>query len=305
MDLDLLEKLCGIFSPSGDEKAMKDFLIRHVKKNMNQWAVQPEIIEDESIQDCLALVFGEPRTAVFAHMDTVGFMVRYQNQLVPVGSPMVDPDTILIGKDRRGIIETGIHINEDHRIYYNFMRGIETGSYLIYKPDFQRMGDVIQSPFLDNRIGIWNALNLAPTIINGIIFFTCVEENGGGSVGYLTKLMYDTYQIKNALISDVTWASDGIIPGEGVVISLMDRYLPRRSFIQKIIDLASVRKIRFQMEVEDDGSSDGGEIQRSPYPVNWCFIGPAGYHIHTPKEQINLQDVHQMNDIYQLLLLEL
>lgn len=305
MNLDLLEKLCTIFSPCGEEIKMKNFLLSYFEQNLDQWSVHPEIIADESIQDCIALIFGKPRTAIYAHMDTIGFMVRYHNQLVPIGSPAIDPKTILRGTDRKGIIETGIRIDEDHRVYYTFPRSIETGTYLTYKPDFRRKGKYIQSPFLDNRIGIWNVLHLLPTIKNGIIFFTCGEENGDGSAGYLARLMYENYQVQNALVSDVTWASDGIIPGDGVVISLKDRYLPRRSFVQHIIEVARKKGIRFQLEVEDDGSSDGGELQRSPFPINWCFIGPAGHHIHSPEEKISILDLEEMNDLYRILMDEL
>jgi len=305
MNLDLLKNLCTVYSPSGDEGNMKDFLISYVLKNKGQWPVQPEIIQDESVQDCLGLVFGKPRTAVFIHIDTIAFMVRYQDQLVPVGSPEVESNTILIGSDKRGRIETKIRIDEENRIYYQFMRGIETGTYLTYKPCFQYNDHSIQSPYLDNRIGIWNALSLAQVLRNGIIFFTCGEENGGGSAGYLAKLMYERFNVKNALISDVTWASDGIRPGNGVVISLKDRYIPRRSYLNTIINIARYQHVKFQLEVEDDGSSDGGEIQKSPYPINWCFIGPAGYRIHSAREKIYIEDVRGMNDLYQALLDEL
>lgn len=305
MNLELLRKLCAIYSPSGDEGNMKDFLVSHVLDHMAQWTVRPEIISDDSLQDCLMLVFGKPRTAIFVHMDTVGFMVRYQDQLVPVGSPEIDTETVLVGKDSKGIIETNIHIDEDHRVFYRMLRGIDTGTYLVFKPNFSRKGDIIQSPYLDNRIGIWMVLNIMSSIRDGMIIFTCGEETGGGTAGFLTRKMYQEYKIGKALIADVTWATDGVKPGEGVVISMKDRYIPRRNFIRQVTDLANKHHIKFQFEVEDDGSSDGGEIQRSPYPVSWVFIGPAGYRIHSSEESVDLRDVKEMMALYQILLHEL
>ena len=38
---------------------------------------------------------------------------------------------------------------------------------------------------MDNRLGVWNALEVAKTLENGVICFSCWEEVGGGSVGYL------------------------------------------------------------------------------------------------------------------------
>jgi putative aminopeptidase FrvX len=302
MNLDLLKKLCAIHSPSGDEGAMKEFLLSYIQKNKAKWLVRPEIVSDNSIQDCLMLVFGKPRTAVFVHMDTIGFMVRYQNQMVPVGSPEVDEDTVLVGTDTKGFIQTKLHVDKDRRVFYTLMRGIDTGTYLVYKPDFLRSGDLIISPCLDNRIGIWMALNLMSVVSDGLIIFTCGEENGGGKTGYLTRLMYNDYQVNKALIADVTWASDGVKSGEGVVISMKDRYIPRRSFIRNILHIAQKNQCKFQLEVEDNGSSDGGEIQRSPYPVDWAFIGPAGMNIHSSRESVDLRDVQEMISLYQILL---
>ena len=79
MDLDfqLLKELCAIQAPSGNEVAMKEFIKQYVAHNQQNWKVQPELIEGDFIQDCLILKFGKPTTAIFAHMDSIGFTVRY------------------------------------------------------------------------------------------------------------------------------------------------------------------------------------------------------------------------------------
>jgi putative aminopeptidase FrvX len=248
------------------------------------------------------MVFGKPKMAVFAHMDTVGFMVRYNDQMVPVGSPEINDKTILTGRDNLGMIECGLRIDENFRVYHTFMRGIQRGTLLSYKPDFHKKGKWLYSPYLDNRMGIWNALMLAHTMKNGIIFFSTGEEQGGGSVSFLTRLMYEKYHVTKALISDVTWITDGILPGNGVVISMKDRYIPSQKFVSSIIETAEKNNIRFQLEVEDNGSSDGGEIQRSPYPVDWCFVGVPCKNIHSPMESMNLDDLTEMNRLYKILL---
>ncbi len=309
MNWSLLNNLCEIISPSGNEGNMKAFLLEYIRNNKKKWKVTPEIINDASTQDCLGLVFGEPSVAIMAHMDTVGFMVRYQNQLLPVGSPDVDKNTIITGEDRLGPIDCGISIDKSidngYRIYYDFLRGIETGTLLAYKPDFHLSGNYILSPGLDNRVGIWNALQLAEDLKNGLILFTCMEEQGGGTVSFLTRMIYEEYKITRVLISDVTWASDGVIPGKGVVISLKDHYIPRRSFTDQVIHVARLNSINYQIEVEGTGSSDGGEIQRSPYPVDWCFIGPPVLNVHTKLEKVHTGDVLNMKKLYSCLMKEL
>src|SRR5688500_14332720 len=99
----LLKQLCEIPAPSGDEVAMKEFLLKYIHKESKHWKVKPEIFE-HGIQDCLVLKFGVPRTSIFAHMDSIGFSVRYQNQLLPIGSPDADSGTKLVGRDSLGAI---------------------------------------------------------------------------------------------------------------------------------------------------------------------------------------------------------
>ena len=40
---------------------------------------------------------------------------------------------------------------------------------------------------MDNRLGVWCALQVAKTLENGIICFSTYEEVGGGSVGFFGK----------------------------------------------------------------------------------------------------------------------
>ena len=302
--LQLLNQLCEIHSPSGEERQMKEFLLEHIRANQQQWRCQPQVIEGEELMDCLILVFGDPKCAAFAHMDTTGFTVRYQDQLIPIGGPEVRNGDILIGKDHLGEIECHLKTDKEGHIYYNFGRGIETGTSLTFKPNFVQDSTAIRSPYLDNRIGIYNLLKLAEVLENGILVFSAWEEQGGGSVPFLLKYLYERYKINKALISDVTWVTDGVKLGEGVVVSYRDQNIPRKQFPEKISKLCEKHKIKFQIEVEAHGSSDGREIQLSPYPIDWCFVGAAVSQIHSSSEMMHLSDLHAMNEIYKVLFRE-
>ena len=301
MDYSLLEKLCCIPGASGNESAVRKFIFEYIHSEKAHSRKEPVILH-EDIQDCLGLIYGKPEIAIFAHMDTTGYMVRYENQLIPIGSPGFDEKDILIGRDSLGEIECRMRIDRHHRLFHDFPRAIDRGTYLTYKPRFRINKEKIETPYLDNRLGIWVALQLARKIDNAIIFFTTWEEHGGGSVAFLSKLMFEEYGIKKALISDVTWVTDGIHSGKGVVISMKDRHIPRRTFINGIIDLALENQIAFQLEVEDDGSSDGGEIQKLPFPIDWCFIGPPVSDVHSRTEKVTINDVNEMLNLYECLL---
>lgn len=305
LDLELLKQLCEIHAPSGAEVPLKDFLLNYVKKEKKNWKHNPQIIHGEQFQDCLILKFGKPRTAILAHMDSVGFTVRYFNQLLSIGSPDAEMGTRLVGKDSKGPIECELEFDKENHAFYKFGRPIDRGTTLTYKINFRETKEFIESAYLDNRLGIYSALKVAEELKDGLIIFTCWEEHGGGTVGFLADYIYKKWKVRQALISDITWVSDGVDHGKGVAISLRDRNLPRKSFVDKIRSIAEKYGIDHQQEVEGMGSSDGGELQRSPVPFDWCFVGAPEQHAHTPHEKVHKHDIKTMIDLYTCLMKEL
>lgn len=299
--MQLLKQLCEIHAPCGEEAMLKAFILDYVQANSKNWKVQPAIVAGEALQDCLLLVFGRPRTAVFAHMDSIGFTVRYNNQLVPIGGPHTESGYRLTGHDALGPVDCEL-IDEDGNLSYKFGRAIQRGTSLTFKVDFRESQDYIQSCYLDNRLGVYNALKLCETLEDGIIAFSCWEEHGGGSVPYLAKIIHEEYGVQQALISDITWVTEGVEHGKGVAISMRDRNIPRRSYINRIIALAEESGIDYQLEVEGAGSSDGRELQHSPYPFDWCFIGAPEDHVHSPDEKVHKHDIACMLELYRYLM---
>ena len=304
----LLQKLCSIAAPSGNEAPMKKFILEYLNENISNFKVKPIVISD-GIQDCLVLKFGKPKTAVFAHLDSIGFTVRYDKELVKIGGPKSYDGIKLVGKDSIGEIETEIYNYEDdhgnNHIEYLLDREIDRATELTFKPNWREDDQFIQCCYMDNRLGVWNALEIAKTLENGIICFSTYEEVGGGSVGFLGKYIYEKWGVNQALISDITWVTNGVKHGEGVVISRRDSGLPRRSYVDRIIEIADKSNIPYQIEVESTGGSDGNQLQKSPYPFDWCFIGAPEDFVHSPDEKVHKNDVKHMVELYQLLMQKL
>lgn len=294
---DLLE-LTGV---SGDESRTTKFLHEYVDKRKSSWDVMPKIFFGEEFHDCILLKFGTPRTAVFAHIDTIGFMSRYNNQLVPVGGPEIIPGAWLVGEDNLGSIRCRLQGDEDG-LYHDFPRGIEPGTCLSFNQNIRQDEHFIEAAYLDNRLGIYNALKLCETLENGWVIFSTYEEHGGGSMPFLLKFIQEDAPVKQALISDITWVTEGVRHHEGVAISLRDKFIPRRKFLNKIISLSKESGVPFQLEIEGSGGSDGREIQFSPYSLDWCFIGAPEDNVHTPNEKVSLKDLQAMIDLYQYLM---
>lgn len=306
--MELLQKLCSIAAPSGNEAPMKKFILEYLNENISNFKVKPIVISD-GIQDCLVLKFGKPKTAVFAHLDSIGFTVRYDKELVKIGGPKSYDGIKLVGKDSNGEIETEIYNYEDdhgnNHIEYLLDREIDRATELTFKPNWREDDQFIQCCYMDNRLGVWNALEIAKTLENGIICFSTYEEVGGGSVGFLGKYIYEKWGVNQALISDITWVTNGVKHGEGVVISRRDSGLPRRSYVDRIIEIADKSNIPYQIEVESTGGSDGNQLQKSPYPFDWCFIGAPEDFVHSPDEKVHKNDVKHMVELYQLLMQKL
>jgi putative aminopeptidase FrvX len=301
---DFLKELLLIPSVSGDESEVALGLLNFINQRKSNWKVIPEIFHGDEFHDCILLRFGTPRTAVFAHFDTIGFMVRYANQLIPVGGPELVPGIRLVGRDSYGEISCNLVVEGD-ALFHDFPRKIDRGTRLSFAQEIRIDSEFIQAAYLDNRLGVFSALQLCETIEDGWVVFTTYEEHGGGSMPFLLQFIQATAPVKQALISDITWITDGVHHHEGVVISIRDKFIPRKKFIDRIIQLVQQSGIPFQLEVEAYGGSDGREIQFSPYTMDWCFIGAPEDLVHSPDEKVSLRDLESMVNVYRYLLKEL
>ena len=306
--MELLKKLCHIEAPSGSEQNMTEFVLDYINSNQDSWKVKPELFYGDGFQDCIVLVFGKPTTAIFAHLDSIGYTVKYNNEVVKIGGPSTKEGIVLVGQDSQGRIEEELQHKTDkdgNKTLFIGGREVERGTTLTFKANFRETDDFVQCCYMDNRLGVWNALKVAEKLENGIICFSAWEEHGGGSVGYLAKFIYEKYGVKQALISDITWVTEGVEHAKGVAISIRDSGIPRRTYINRIIDLAKASNIPFQLEVENSGGSDGNALQHSPYPFDWCFIGAPEDFVHTPNEKVHKSDIESMTQMYEYLMINL
>jgi putative aminopeptidase FrvX len=307
--MELLKELIAVRGASGDEVRVRDFIIEHVRNNAKRWKSQPELFFGVGFQDCLILVFGQPNTAIYAHMDSIGFTVGYGKELIRIGGPRTIDGMQLVGSDSRGEVETELMVIDEEDggklLQYVHERELDRGTILTFKPDFRETDEYIQSPYLDNRLGVWSALKVAETLENGAIVFSTYEEHGGNSVGFCAEFLLKNYGVRQALVSDITWVTHGVKHGGGVAISMRDSGIPRRSYLNSIIALAQESGVRFQLEVESAGGSDGTMLQKSDLPIDWCFIGAPEDHVHTPDEKVFKFDIMCMVELYRYLMLHL
>lgn len=312
MNTELLKKLCAIPSTAGDEGRMKDFILDYFAKNSQHFKVTPKVYSGAGFQDMVIAIFGEPRTAVLAHTDTVGFTVAYKKELYKIGNPKAKEGSLLVGEDSKGKIECTLKVEKkknkktkEEIFKYEASRTIEPGTNLTYAPDWRESKKYVRSSYLDNRLGVWNALELAKTVEDGALVFTTYEEHGGGGAQFAGRFLQENFGVQQALISDVTLLSESIKHNKGVAISMRDRGIPRRSFVNRIVEIAKENEVKYQLEVEKAGGSDGNTLQDSSYAWDWCFIGPPEDNYHRPGEKVHKEDIAQMQKLYKALMLSL
>lgn len=290
MDFNLLLELQQIPGPSGDEDTLADFLAARC-------AALPRT-SVRRVSDLVLAVRGEPRVAVFAHTDTVGFTLGYNRELIAIGGPHVEGDERLREVGGKGKGRLKLRQKGDRPQWRLTGKAGEPGSRWVYDAPLVIRKDKVTGPYLDNRAGVWNALMTLERSNDVAVLFTPGEEHSGRGALMGAKLVFEELGITRALISDITWDTGSIKNGKGPAISFRDRYVPRRRFLERVVAAAEESGVPFQREVESSGGSDGSWIERSTFPIDWVFIGAPQKRSHTPHEECRLSDLEAMVDLY-------
>lgn len=288
--LDLLWELLKLDSPSGDEGAFADWLMDWTQREL------PDV-RLERIGDSVIALRGErPAVALFAHTDTTGWTLGYHKRLIRIGGP----DGRLSDSIRpAGMPNTGNTLarRKDGTWRVKGKTDAPPGSRWVYAAEPQQDDDVITSPYLDNRAGVWAALQALTRCPRIAAAFTVGEEHSGKGAAVCARRLAEAHGITQALIADITWHTKHIRCGHGPAISLRDAYVPRRRYLDRVLSIAEEWGQPVQREIESEGSSDGGFIERSGAPIDWVFVGAPEKRPHTASESIHSADLHGMANL--------
>lgn len=288
--MDLLQELQQIPGPSGDEGLIADFVQAYCE------AIPGATVRRYS--DLVLVSRGKPRVAVFAHLDTVGFTLAYGRSLVPIGGPQPEGDERVRECGGSGRARLKLKPGEGRPAWRLSGKDGEPGSQWVYEAPLVVKNDQVSGPYLDNRAGVWNALRVLERLQDVAVVFTPGEEHSGRGAAIGARLVYEEWQVTQALISDITWHTDWIKLGKGPAVSYRDRSIPRRRYLNRVLAASVESGIPFQHEVESSGGSDGSVIDRSAYPIDWVFVGAPQKRSHTAKEECRISDLRAMVDLY-------
>lgn len=294
----LILELLSLPGVSGDEAAIAERVAKE--------AQSIEGVTIHRIGDNVVAVRGIPRVAVFAHTDTIGFTLGYDRRLIPIGSPQPEDREPLHCTDGSGL-QGRVRKNEEgvrlRRVRTSDGKRTDAtpGSRWIYARAPKFTNRTLTSPYLDDRAGVWAALQALSRCPHIAVAFCTGEEQHGHGARVCADWLYRTHGITEALIADITWHTKDTPCGKGVVLSLRDAFCPRQVFLDRVLSLSAESGIPHQREVQSAGSSDGGHILRSPVPIDWVFVGAPEKRPHTSREQVELSDLHAMADLLSFL----
>lgn len=280
---------------------------------------------------------GGPVVAIAAHMDEIGFIVRFIEEsgyirLQPVGG--FDPRTLVAqrvrvhvrnGEPLLGVLQPGakpIHLlqpneSKDLKLEDFFVdlgltaeevkNRVSIGDMITLRRDLETMGDMVVSKALDDRLGIYvmlEAIKASGTVDADVYPVATVQEEVG-----LRGAMTAAFGVKPdiAIALDTTISAD--IPGvpgdatvtklrSGTAIKVFDSsQLPNRKLVDHLREIAEVNDIPFQLEVLPKGGTDAGAMQRTQDGVVTATISIPSRYVHTVNEMAAISDIQASVDL--------
>ncbi len=311
----LIQKLTETFSPSGYESAIREVIRGEV-----------EALADEARVDALGNLIvrkgnkgkNGKRIMLAAHMDEIGLIATHIDEkgfvrFTSIGGVL--PYTMLSGRVRYANGTQGV-IGMENYWHSDKMPGlrecyidigatsgkdfpIKVGDVAAFQRPFLDLGTRLVSKAMDDRIGcavlIETLRNLKASPHELLFVFTTQEEVG--TRGATTSAYGIDPDI--GLSVDVTLTGDtpkerpmSISLGQGPAVKVKDTgMLADPRIVEWMCSTAEKKRIPYQREVLDGGSTDARAIQmaRAGVPAG-CLSIPCRY-VHTPSEMVDYEDV--------------
>ncbi len=289
MKIDILKKLIEAHSTPGDEGEVASILKKCWEENGLQVTKLGKFaIFAEGGNSSLNL----PTVLVCAHMDSPGYIVEtvgeYKLSLVTLGGTSFEEENAeIVIKTNRGKYNATITSTEDdcYEATPVFM-GVQPGDRACFAQHIQVEDDIIEAPFLDNRLGCFVLSMLAEDqdFMNSeglriVLGATASEEVGGFGAPVLANHIKPDYVI----VLDATYASEkqGITLGGGPVLTLSDNSVllsPKER--DNFSELFTSAGIPYQFEVYNYSGTDARAFPAAGLsaPVNALLIPSENNH---------------------------
>lgn len=310
---ELLESMVTVFGPSSQEDYIRNFIKNEIKDHVDD-------IEVDNLGNLIARKKGPgKKIMIAAHMDQIGMMIididkngflRFTN-VGGLSPSLLIGQKIVFSNGTVGLIASEpVKPSDDLKLENLFIdigakskedaeKLVNIGDICVYKEDFTENQDVIISPYLDDRVGCFIAVEAIKNITNpanDLYFVFTVQEEVG-----LRGAKTSAYSINPdiGISIDVTIAGDTPkakrLPmklHEGAAIKVKDGSLITSPFIKnKLIKLARDNNITYQMEILEGAGTDSGAIHLTRSGVPSGVISIPSRYVHSSVEMVSKEDV--------------
>lgn len=328
----MLKELCLINSASGDEGAVREFIIQQIK-DFCEYTV-------DNLGSVIAFKKGKKvpnkKVMLCAHMDEVGFIITDITEdgylkFAPVGGidSKVVADRIIRVNDIKGVIGLKpIHLLSDNektkspkykelcidigaKSKEDAQKYVHLGDYAYFESEYYEFGDgFIKSKALDDRIGCMLLIEIIKSELayDTYFCFNVQEEvglRGSGCTAY-------TVQPDVSVVFESTTASDicGVnggdrvcILGKGPVVSFMDgRTIYDKELYRLALKTAENNGIQAQTKTAIAGGNDAGAIQTSGKGSRVMAISLPCRYIHSAASVVKKSDIDETRKLVKALL---
>lgn len=328
----MLKELCLINSTSGDESAVRDFIINEIKDYCEY--------DVDNLGSVIALKKGrktpDKKVMLCAHMDEVGFIITDITddgylKFAPVGGidSKVAADRVVKVNDVKGVIglkpvhllgedekkkspkykelciDIGAKDKEDAQKY------VHLGDYAYFESEYYEFGDsFIKSKALDDRIGCMLLIELIKSELEYDTYFCFnVQEEVGlrGSACTAYAVQPDISVVfESTTAGDICGVSGGdrvCVLGEGPVVSFMDgRTIYDKELYRLAMEIAENNGIKAQTKTAIAGGNDAGAIQTSGKGSRVMAISLPCRYIHSAASVVKESDIDETRKLVKALL---
>ncbi|MCL1887457.1 MAG: M28 family peptidase [Kiritimatiellaeota bacterium] len=298
----LLEKLLSAHATPGDETAVADILLAAWRDA----GLATRRLGAHAILADTAPRSRKPPLLITAHMDSCGFAVDRVDTLglVPLGHPDTAKASIsVILKTRaglfRGTLRRKLRADKTPDFWFHPADGERPeaahGDRVAFAPSFARDGNMISSPFLDNRMGCWLLARLAPLLKKWklprrvILGATGSEEMCGFGASVLAR----ETKPAAAVVLDTTYVNpaQNVRLGNGPVLTLSDKsILLSLDLRDRLLAVFRDAGQPLQTEVYNFSGTDARAFPLAGLsgPVVPLLVPTTGN--HSPRETADLRD---------------
>ncbi len=334
MMIQLIEKISSLNGVSGNEDAVREFIISEIKDKCEYYV--------DNLGNIIAFKKGkktpEKKLMIAAHMDEVGFIVTYINQDGTlsfdcvggvnadasagrqvvicrnningvIGSKAVHNMTDSERKDKikfsKLFIDIGAKAKEEAEKY------VSAGDIVAFADNFLKLGNKrICSKALDDRVGCALMIDMINKELEYDVYFAFTVQEEVGLRG-ATAAAY-TIAPDYAIVLETTTASDisGMTGarrvcelGKGAVVSYMDkRTIYDRELYELCFEVSKENGLLCQTKTAIAGGNDSGAIHISRGGVRTVAISVPCRYLHTASCLMDTDDIKMCSRLSELLI---